>query len=35
MASQNGHQDVVERLLGADADVNILRMPNVSVKMLL
>ena len=29
MASQNGHQDVVERLLGARADVNILCMPNV------
>ena len=34
-ASQKGHQDVVQRLLGAGADMNILRMPNVSVIMLL
>ena len=35
VASEKGHQDVVQRLLGAGADVNILRMPNVSVIMLL
>ena len=35
VASQQGHQDVVQRLLGAFADMNILDMPNVSVIMLL
>ena len=35
VASQEGHQDVVQRLLGAGADMNILDMPNVSVIMLL
>ena len=35
MASEKGHQDVVQKLLGAGADMNILRMPNVSVIMLL
>ena len=35
VASEKGHQDVVQRLLGAGADMNILRMPSVSVIMLL
>ena len=35
VASLKGHQDVVQKLLGAGADMNILRMPNVSVIMLL
>ena len=37
LASEKGHQDVVQRLLGAGADMNIhvLRMPSVSVIMLL
>ena len=35
VASQKGHLDVVQRLLGAGADMNILDMPNVSVIMLL
>ena len=35
VASQQDHQDVVQRLLGAGADMNILHMPSVSVKMLL
>ena len=34
-ASHEGHQDVVQKLLGAGVDMNILRMPKVSVIMLL
>ena len=35
VASQEGHQEVVQRLLEAGADMNILDMPKVSVIMLL
>ena len=35
VASQEGHHELVKRLLGAGAGVNILHMPSVSVIMLL
>ena len=35
VASQKGHHDVVQSLLGAGADVNIAHMPSVSDVMLM
>ena len=35
VASQNGHHDVVQSLLGSGADLNIAHMPSVSDVMLM